>query len=120
MQNTPNAVAASARSAGLVSSLANTIGARTKKFFTHWFGRAVRIIPRIRHNVLPSRNSGMTGMGLLPKLAGDEDVGEPTESGWPRSSADSAGRGAGAGRETGEDGSAGPTVVMVSSRPAGS
>ncbi len=68
---------------GRVSSWAKTTGARTKRFFTHWAGRMVRITPRTRQSSVPSREAGMTGtMPSGGSLDGGLDEGT---AGWIRS-----------------------------------
>src|SRR5690606_27562516 len=41
-------------------SRANTTGASTKTFFTHWWGRTVRTTPRSRHHSGPPVGGGTT------------------------------------------------------------
>src|SRR5690242_14824021 len=93
---------------GWVRCLANTTGARTKRFFTHWWGRIARIIPRTRQSSVPFGESGNRGGCAIkppeggplsggpelgaPALRGGEDGGLPagtelTDAGEPPCSA---------------------------------
>src|SRR5262245_28666387 len=80
-QNTAKPIPARVSSAGLVSSFANTIGARTKAFLpTSWLGRRVRNSPPIRQSALPFLTSERTGM---PENEPETATGaQPTQRPW--------------------------------------
>src|SRR6187399_475176 len=67
-QNTAKAEAARDSTNGANISFANTIGARTNTFFTHWWGRTVRATPRKRLTVL----TGAVTSGALSTGSGIE------------------------------------------------
>ena len=68
MQNSANAASVSCTREVSNTSRAKKSGATTKRFFTHWWGRSVRIMPRSRQRRLPRGDSGRMGgsaMGLM-------------------------------------------------------
>jgi hypothetical protein len=60
---------------GCVRFFANTTGAITKRFFTHWWGRSVRIMPRTRQSVDPRGDSGKIGGSAIGLPGGSLSAG---------------------------------------------
>src|SRR5205823_5234761 len=67
-QNTRKAPPARNRRSTSKSSLANTTGASTKTFFTHWWGRMVRMMPRA---------SPMEGLPIMPSWPEHDEAVAP-------------------------------------------